>query len=74
MSQNKAKKKKCCGKKAKPFSTLPNRHEKLFTCGRIGKQFSMNALQMFYLLSILYLASYLIFNAMMAYKMYRNQD
>lgn len=44
MNQSKAKKQRCCGKKAKPFSSIPNRHERLFTCGRKGKQFSNNTI------------------------------
>ena len=56
------------------FAELPNRHEKLFLFGRDGKTFARVTLQMFYLLSIVFLSSYIVFDANTYYKEYKESS
>lgn len=46
-----------------PYRDIPNRHERLFLFGRSGKYFAKITLQIFYLTSIIYLSTYIVFNA-----------
>lgn len=52
------------------FGSLPNRHEQLFMCGRSGKTITKILLQVFYLMSIIYMAAYVVYSAEKAFKDY----
>lgn len=56
------------------YSRIPNRHERLFFCGRGGKLLSRVMLQIFYILSIIYFATYLAFSAKEVYNSYKTSS
>ena len=53
---------------------MPNRHERLFFCGRGGITFSRLTLQITYLLSIIYLSVYVVFTAQRLSTSYESAD
>ena len=56
------------------FGSVPNRHEKLFKCKRSGKAIMSIMLQIFYIMSIVYLAAYIVYGAEKSYKDYKDKD
>lgn len=62
-----------CDRDNSGFADMPNRHEKLFLFGRSGKSFARVSLQMFYLLSIMYLSSYMTFYGYGYYNQYKKE-
>lgn len=56
------------------YGNIPNRHERLFICGRSGKTLSRVALQAFYILSIIYLSSYLVFSVQQIYQLFKDSS
>jgi hypothetical protein len=46
----------------------------LFICGRSGKTVTKILLQVFYLMSIIYMATYIVYSAEKAYKDYEDKD
>jgi len=51
------------------YGDIPNRHENLFSCGRRGIALSKIIMQSMYLLSLLCMASQLVYNLKHLYKM-----
>eukprot|EP00347_Sterkiella_histriomuscorum_P016480 403353018 len=56
------------------FGNIPNRHEMLFIGGRSGKTIARTSLQVFYLLSIIYLSTYLVFSVQKIYHLFKDSD
>ena len=46
----------------------------MFVFGRSGKTFANTSLQIFYLLSIVYFAAYVVYNAQRSYLKYKNES